>query len=84
MCIHLLHPPFLADDTLLGELQLPPYNAVQASQGRQFQVPGAGRLVIKGMEKTHRMLQNNIIEAQERQTNQAGGRETPFAVGDKL
>ena len=40
-----LHPPFRADDTLLGDLQLPFYNADRASQGPQFQIIDAARLL---------------------------------------
>jgi len=45
ICIKHLHPPFHTDLTLLGQLQLPSYNAIQASQGPQFQITGEGRLV---------------------------------------
>jgi hypothetical protein len=37
-----------------------------------------------GMEETNRILQENIIEAEEQQTKYAGGIEMTFAVGDKV
>jgi len=39
---------------------------------------------IAGMEETHRILRENIIEAQERQTQYAGGTVKTSAVGDKV
>jgi len=37
-----------------------------------------------GMEETHQILWENIIEAQERETKHASGKETTFVVGDKV
>jgi hypothetical protein len=39
---------------------------------------------LEGIEETHRILRENIIEAQERQTMYAGGKEMTFAVGDRV
>jgi hypothetical protein len=35
-----------------------------------------------GVEETHRILRQNIINAPERHTKYAGGKEMTFAVGD--
>jgi hypothetical protein len=37
-----------------------------------------------GVEETHRNLRENIIEAQERHTKYAGGKEMTVAVGDRV
>jgi hypothetical protein len=37
-----------------------------------------------GVEETHQILQENIIEAPERQRKHAGGKEITFAVADKV
>jgi len=37
-----------------------------------------------GVEETHRILREDILEAQERQTKYAGGKEMTFPVGDKV
>jgi hypothetical protein len=41
-------------------------------------------LWMAGMEETHRILWENIIEAQERQTKYAAGKEMALAVGDQV
>jgi len=41
-------------------------------------------LWMAGLEETHRILSENIIEAQERQTKYTGGKEMTFVVGDKV
>jgi len=45
VCLQHLHLQFNSDDTNLGELKLPSYNTVYASQTHQFQIAGTGRLL---------------------------------------
>jgi len=40
--------------------------------------------VLKGLEETYRVLRENLLEAQKRQSKYAGGKEITFKVGDKL
>jgi len=37
-----------------------------------------------GLEETHRLLKENLLEAQTRQSKNAGGKEMTFGVGDKV
>jgi hypothetical protein len=37
-----------------------------------------------GMEETHRIVRENIIQAQERQTKYTSGKEVTFVVGDTV
>jgi len=37
-----------------------------------------------GLEETHRLLKENLLEAQTRQSKYAGGKEMTFGVGDKV
>jgi hypothetical protein len=40
--------------------------------------------VLEGLEETHRLLRESILDAQERQTKYAGGKEITFEVGDRV
>jgi len=40
--------------------------------------------VLEGLEETHRLLQESILDAQERQTKYAAGKEITFEVGDRV
>jgi hypothetical protein len=40
--------------------------------------------VLKGLEETHRVLRENLLEAQQRQSKLAGGKEINFKVGDEV
>jgi len=40
--------------------------------------------VLEGLEETHRILRENQLDAQERQTKYAGGKEITFEVGDRV
>jgi len=40
--------------------------------------------VLKGLEETHRVLRENLVEAQKLQSKYAGGKEITFKVGDKV
>ena len=40
--------------------------------------------VLEGFEETHRILRQKLLDAQERQTKYAGGKEITFKVGDRL
>jgi len=41
-------------------------------------------VVLEGLELTHRVLRENLLDAQQRQSKYAGGKEIPFKVGDKV
>jgi hypothetical protein len=40
--------------------------------------------VLDGLEETHRLLRESILDSQERQTKYAGGKEITFEVGDRV
>jgi hypothetical protein len=40
--------------------------------------------VLDRQEETHRVLRENLLEAQKRQSKYAGGKEITFKVGDKV
>jgi len=40
--------------------------------------------VLEGLEETHRVLRENLLEPQKRQSKYAGGKEITFNVGDKV
>ena len=40
--------------------------------------------VFEGLKETHRILRENLLDAQERQTKYAGGKEITFEVGDRV
>jgi hypothetical protein len=40
--------------------------------------------VLEGLEETHRILRENILDAQELQTKYAGGKQITFEVGDRV
>ena len=44
ICVWCIHPPCHTDDTILGDLQLPFYNANEAAQGSQYQITGTSKL----------------------------------------
>jgi hypothetical protein len=56
----------------------------------QFKTPKASSLkseteadvLLEGIEETHRVLRENLLEAQEKQMKYAGGKEITFEVGD--
>ena len=58
----------------------------------QFKTPKASSLkseteadvLLEGLEETHRVLRENLLEAQEKQTKYAGGKEITFEVGDRV
>jgi hypothetical protein len=39
---------------------------------------------VSRMEETHRLLWENLVEAQERQSKSAGGKDVTFEVGNKV
>jgi len=40
--------------------------------------------VLEGLKETHRLLQESILDAQERQAKNAGGKEITFDGGDRV
>ena len=40
--------------------------------------------VLEGLKETHRILRENLLDAQERQTKYSGGKEITFEVGDRV
>jgi len=58
----------------------------------QFKTPKATSLksenqadvLLEGLEQTHWVLWGNLLEAQEKQTKYAGGKEITFEVGDRV
>jgi hypothetical protein len=43
-----------------------------------------GDVLLEGLEETHRVLHENLLEAQEKQTKNAVGKEITFDVGDRV
>jgi hypothetical protein len=58
----------------------------------QFKTPKASSLkseteadvLLEGLEETHRVLRENLLQAKEKQTKYAGGKEITFEVGDRV
>jgi hypothetical protein len=59
----------------------------------QFKAPNApadlkseieAAAVLEGLEETHQILRENLLQAQQRQTKYAGGKQITFEVGDQV
>jgi hypothetical protein len=84
---------FAYNNSVHASTRMTPFWAVyHRNPEMQFKTPKASSLkseteadvLLEGLEETHRVLRENLLEAQEKQTKYAGGKEITFEVGDRV
>jgi len=70
-------------DTVLGQLPLPPVNAIETSKSPvKLEDRNTGRCMAVDLEETHRLLKVNSFEAHTRQSMYAARKEITVEVGE--